>query len=467
VGNPDSFGYNPDFLKLVPGSEIGAATYVALSHCWGGGESDKVPPYCTTQGNISDRQVRLSIADLPLTFRDAVQVARGLKVQYLWIDSLCIMQGEGGDWKEESKRMEDVYTSAYCTIAATRAVDSNAGFLKRDIRSEYVCVQDNLGRPFYVCTCPADFDEEVERARLNNRAWVMQERFLSRRTVHFGANQMYWECDSIEEVRAVGTSSKLICANLDILLLSSDGKKKHFKLDPKFPDLLLNSGFSSTMYFLQSFLVDYSNRGLSKETDRVVALSGLAARIARALGCHQSFGIFELYLHRNLLWRRSDPMKRIEYEPSEVPSWSWMAYTGGIEFMDDAYGKLEVFKNLNFSKGDQKALVTNVWEFRNCNLKEEAKLGATRRQILESSEKEIGWIMYDVEGEKDLRRRQSVVIGRTCQRDGPESNGLGNLEYHILLVRQRGENEYEYERVGIGMVQQGYLLRQQLEVRIL
>jgi hypothetical protein len=237
------------------------------------------------------------------------------------------------------------------------------------------------------------------------------------------------------------------------LLLSSDGKKKHFKLDPKFPNLLFDSGYSSTMYFLQSFLVDYSNRGLSKKTDRVVALSGLAARIARALGCSESFGIFELYLHRNLLWRQSGPTERIKYKPFEVPSWSWMAYTGGIEFIGDSYGELEVFKNLKFSEGDQKALVTNVWEFRNCNLKEQAKLGATRRQILESSEKEIGWIMYDAEDEKDLRRRQSVVVGRTRQ------------EYHILLVRQRGENEYE--RVGIGMVQQVYLLRQQLEVRIL
>jgi hypothetical protein len=218
------------------------------------------------------------------------------------------------------------------------------------------------------------------------------------------------------------------------------------------------------MYFLQSFLVDYSNRGLSKETDRVVALSGLAARIARALGCRQSFGIFGSYLHTNLLWRRSGPMKRIKYAPSEVPSWSWMAYTGGIEFMDHEYGKLEAFQNLKLSVGDQKALVTNVWEFRNCYL-EEAKLGVTRRQILESPGMKIGWIMYDIEDEKDLCRRQSVVIGWTRQGDELESDGLDNREYHILLVRQRGETEYE--RVGIGMVQQGYLLRQQLEVRIL
>jgi hypothetical protein len=88
-----------------------------------------------------------------------------------------------------------------------------------------------------------------------------------------------------------------------------------------------------------------------------------------------------------------------------------------------------------------------------------------RKDILESRGMEIGWIMYDVEDEKDLRRRQSVVVGRTRQGNGPKSNGLDNREYHILLVRQRGENEYE--RVGIGMVQQGYLLRQQLEVRIL
>jgi hypothetical protein len=68
--------------------------------------------------------------------------------------------------------------------------------------------------------------------------------------------------------------------------------------------------------------------------------------------------------------------------------------------------------------------------------------------------------MYDVEDGKDLRSERSVVVGRTRQGDG-----LDNREYHILLVRQKGENEYE--RVGIGMVQQGYLLRQQRNVRIL
>ncbi|KAH8595486.1 hypothetical protein B0O99DRAFT_623016 [Bisporella sp. PMI_857] len=68
-------------------------------------------------------------------------------------------------------------------------------------------------------------------------------------------------------------------------------------------------------------------------------------------------------------------MGRIKHEPPKAPSWSWMAYAGGIEFMDDEYGKLQVFKNLKLSEKDQKALVTNVREFRKCNLIKEAKLG--------------------------------------------------------------------------------------------
>jgi hypothetical protein len=264
-------------------------------------------------------------------------------------------------------------------------------------------------------------------------------------------------------VRAVGTSSKLICSNLDILLLSSEGKKR-FKLDPEFPSLHLLSNLNKATFILQSILEDYSKRYLSEPTDRVVALSGLAARVANVLECEELYGIFDLYLHRNLLWRRSslDKMKRIEYKSLEVPSWSWMAYTGGIKFIDVDYGTLEVFNNLRFAKGNKKALITNVWEFGDCHLKKEE---ATRYQILDSCGTEIGWIMYDIEDGKDLRLERSVVVGRTCQSDGSESNGLDNRKYHILIVRQRAGNEYE--RVGIGTVQHGYISQQQPDICIL
>jgi hypothetical protein len=90
--------------------------------------------------------------------------------------------------------MEDVFASAYCTIAATSAADSIAGFLARNTNTEYVRVQDVAGNQVYICTHIDDFEKDVEQAELNNRAWVMQERVLAKRTIHFSANQTYWEC---------------------------------------------------------------------------------------------------------------------------------------------------------------------------------------------------------------------------------------------------------------------------------
>jgi hypothetical protein len=152
--------------------------------------------FCTTQDNIGRRLQGFSISELPKTFQDAVTVTRELDVPYLWIDSLCIIQYEdaGKDWKREFRRMEGVFFQAYCTIAATGAADSNACFLERDLRTSHVYVRDVSGSELYVSNDIDDFDEDVGKAKLNTRAWVMQEAVLSRRAIHFSARQMYWEC---------------------------------------------------------------------------------------------------------------------------------------------------------------------------------------------------------------------------------------------------------------------------------
>ena len=196
VGHPDDPDYNPDILRLNCATQIDGGKYIALSHCWGELPIEDKKQFCTTQDNIVQRLRGFSISDLPMTFQDAVKVTRELRVPYLWIDSLCIIQYEDNeeDWKHESRRMEKVFSLAYCTIAATSAVNSKAGFLKRNVSTEYIFVQDASGRRFYVCTGIDDFNNDVEKARLNTRAWVMQERVLSRRTIHFSNNQIYWEC---------------------------------------------------------------------------------------------------------------------------------------------------------------------------------------------------------------------------------------------------------------------------------
>jgi hypothetical protein len=186
---------DPEVLRLYSPGENENVKYTALSHCWGKyPPTEQDPQFCTTRGNVDARREGFNFSDLPKTFQDAVRVTRELRIEYLWIDSLCIIQWDPKDWKLEASRMEDVFASAYCTIAATSAVDSNAGFLTQGRCSEYMHVQDVSGRQFYVCADIDDFDNDVGKARLNTRAWVMQERILARRTIHFSNNQTYWEC---------------------------------------------------------------------------------------------------------------------------------------------------------------------------------------------------------------------------------------------------------------------------------
>jgi hypothetical protein len=196
VGYPGEHDHKLDIVRLVRGSDVTTQQYVALSHCWGQIPDDDKMIFCLTQKNIEQRQYGFSVSELPRTFQDAIRVTQEIGVRYIWIDSLCIIQygDDKEDWNRESLRMENVFSHAYCTIAATAATDSNAGFLMRDLRVESVYVQDTSDNEFYVSNDIDDFDEDVGKAKLNTRAWVMQEAVLSRRTIHFSANQVYWEC---------------------------------------------------------------------------------------------------------------------------------------------------------------------------------------------------------------------------------------------------------------------------------
>ena len=61
------------------------------------------------------------------TFKDAIDVTRALGVQYLWIDSLCIIQDSESAWLCESTLMSDIYRYSYCNIAAAYASSDNVG----------------------------------------------------------------------------------------------------------------------------------------------------------------------------------------------------------------------------------------------------------------------------------------------------------------------------------------------------
>lgn len=65
--------------------------------------------------------------DLPKTYRDTVFITRQLDFQYLWIDSLYIIQDSGEDWKRESENIGDIYRNLTCYIIVLATIDSTAG----------------------------------------------------------------------------------------------------------------------------------------------------------------------------------------------------------------------------------------------------------------------------------------------------------------------------------------------------
>lgn len=193
-------------VRLVSnfGKEELPVLYVALSHQWGVAPMVAGKFATTTIDNIHRISAEKGVEDasLPQTFQDAVIITRKLGVKYLWIDSLCILQKNGQkedpaskkDWDKESQLMEKIFGSAYLTIAASCANNRFEGFLKPRVPRQFVTMRGGDGAQFHLCEIIDKFETDVEKGELNRRGWVLQERALSQRTLHFTSKQTYWEC---------------------------------------------------------------------------------------------------------------------------------------------------------------------------------------------------------------------------------------------------------------------------------
>ncbi|KAK1621820.1 hypothetical protein BDP81DRAFT_511094 [Colletotrichum phormii] len=261
--------------------------------------------------------------------RDAVIITRKLGVKYLWLDSLCILQSNGQehdadskeDWERESKLMEEIFGSAYLTIAASCANHRFEGFLNPRTPRQFII--DN-------------FEADVEHGELNQRGWVLQERALSRRTLHFTSTQTYWECG--EGIRCE-TFTK------------TANRKAAFLGDSNFPHSVESFKQGRQLQHCHDLYERYSSLGLSYATDKPRAISGLEKRLMTALKSTGGYGVFQSNFHRDLLWQRRNmgtTLQRITFPPKEeVPSWSWMAFDGETRYMDVAFGDIDRAKILS------------------------------------------------------------------------------------------------------------------------
>lgn len=121
---------------------------------------------------------------LPRNFRNAIEVARALGIDYIWIDSLCIVQGEGGDFEAEGQLMHRVYRNSYCNLAAVDSSGCQGGFfpdgltapapgyLARTVASSSSSPVFG-GRSWHIL--PSDlWESRLLRKVLYRRGWVFQ-----------------------------------------------------------------------------------------------------------------------------------------------------------------------------------------------------------------------------------------------------------------------------------------------------
>jgi len=320
------------------------AHYVALSYCWGT-TADK-PPLTTVKANVTAFTKAIHASHLPLTIREAIDMTRNLSIEYIWVDSLCIIQDDESDWRRESKNMGQIFRNALCTIAATSATHCEEGlYLERQVDDEnpttpftsgnfvrVPCISWN-GRfnDVFIGTIPGsdsknlDFDHEINQSRWNRRGWVVQERILSRRIIHFAKNQLYWECQ--EALYAESNNEPLPT----ILRLQSKAAiferiSKEFTvmkrwtlrnhaLETIHADLgLLKNKVLSTIgldtgpaqdamhRFWERIVDTYNICQLQQEGDKLPAIEGLAREVANLTGQTFCAGLWLEDIARGLYW---------------------------------------------------------------------------------------------------------------------------------------------------------------------
>lgn len=144
----------------------------------------------------------IPISSLNATFADAVRITRKLNIRYLWIDSLCIIRDLQNEWESESSQMGLVYENGIVNIMGSAAMDGDYTFLFQ--RSSFHLLKFFRRWSWTVRIMPDGYDSNLwnnillTRMRMDNhvanRGWVVQERLLSPRTIHFKQQWILWEC---------------------------------------------------------------------------------------------------------------------------------------------------------------------------------------------------------------------------------------------------------------------------------
>ncbi|KAL2128495.1 hypothetical protein VTI74DRAFT_9107 [Chaetomium olivicolor] len=394
-------------VRLYEPVEGEKAPYICLSHCWG-----HRPFLRTLSGSLDAHRSEIVWDRLPQTFRDAIAFTRQLGVRYLWIDSLCIVQDDERDWRREAARMAGIYQHATLVISAAKSQGAYGGLYAELPERHKIYTVEFVPGSLYVSHDDGDDDSQLateetpQKIHLRrtlthphrllspyhasssslpvfSRGWILQERFLSTRILHFGAEELSFECLCSSTCQCTPSSptpfpSPAIDAGAPTwytnLLTRSSNPKQYYALTT------WASGSMSERELQicwRRLVEDYTRLRLTYEKDIFPAISGMAQQMQRVRGTRYMAGLWEdSAVLGDLLWHVELPPqgyvtgsgaeggnmcdgaggpsggdgnqeekevgweKRWTVRPAKwrAPSWSWASVKPPVEFLNPEGG---------------------------------------------------------------------------------------------------------------------------------
>ena len=324
--------------------------YAALSHMWGGHQ-----PLQLLKDNLSSFKRAIPWSKLPRTFQQAMQFTKRLGINYIWIDSLCIIQDSAEDWRAQSSKMASIYENAYTTLAASVAQNclqgcfrdpspwltgyitdgSERAYVDNEAKVQEILERSGEGALVFIKGDAKHSSPSRLAAKtlpLLERGWVYQERLLSPRVLFFGDIDLMWECNN-----SMSCYCKSWTHSYSRNVRSHPVKQQHaasLRLgqegisDPPAPASLASRWIM--------IVEEYSALQLTFMKDQLPAIAGIAKQFSRYMGEYKyASGVWTAFLIENLAWafmHEPPPQRRIEAKQRSHPSWSWLAPMARVNF---------------------------------------------------------------------------------------------------------------------------------------
>ncbi|RYP40398.1 hypothetical protein DL767_001753 [Monosporascus sp. MG133] len=322
--------------------------YATLSHVWG---NDPASYLQLKEATLEAFKTEVPWDALPIKYKDAIRITRALRIRYLWIDSMCIIQDSPNDWKTEALKMAPVYGCSACNMSYMHAPSEEPA--KRYLRDPRVHIPCKLTaasacpsrlsafgvdylwskpvppaavvvQPFAGAMHGSWSTEGYRRVcSLLSRAWVFQERLLCSRTIYYGHDRLLWDCCETFNDEFSGPMPYVPRSKAHIYSALSG--------------LTQNQTHASSLGHFdgrwKSMVNDYRSSKLTFEKDRAIAFAGIARVVQSQTGMAYLAGIWKEAAHLDLLWcvmpkgRKSSlrlPGPGTQ-EPLKAPSWSWFS----------------------------------------------------------------------------------------------------------------------------------------------